>query len=149
MTEAEAALYEQPFEHVLEHVKPERMRNNREVYRRYWWRHGEPRIGMRAALAGLSRFIVTPETPTHTVFAWLSGSILPDKMLIAIARDDDATVGILSSRFHRKTNSGLRPRPLGRREGWNPSLKAGVSTVATRGEQTHSLFVLSYRHECL
>gem|GEM_PF-4872533 len=49
-----------------------------------------------------------------------------------------------------KTNSGLRPRPLGWREGWNPGLNAGVLTVATReGMQTPSLFVLSYRHECL
>jgi len=56
----------------------------------------------------------------------------------------------MCSLVHRKTNSGLRPRLLGRREGWNPGLKAGVSTVATReGMQTPSLFVLNDRHECL
>jgi hypothetical protein len=32
---------------------------------------------------------------------------------------------------HHKTDSGLKPRPSGRCEGWNPGLKAGVSTVAT------------------
>jgi hypothetical protein len=39
--------------------------------------------------------------------------------------------------FHRKTNSGLKPRPSGRCGGWNPGLKAGVSTVAIgKGMQT-------------
>ena len=36
MSEAEAALYEAPFEHVKEHVWPMRQRNRREAYRVYW-----------------------------------------------------------------------------------------------------------------
>jgi hypothetical protein len=56
----------------------------------------------------------------------------------------------LSSRIHPETNFGLKPRPSGRCEGWNPGLKAGVSTVATReGMQTPSSFVVTDRHECL
>jgi hypothetical protein len=38
---------------------------------------------------------------------------------------------VVKSVFHHKTDSGLKPRPSGRREGGNPGLKAGVSTVAT------------------
>lgn len=100
MPEAEAALYEAPFQYVLENVKPERDRNNREAYRKYWWRHGEPRIAMRAALKPLARYIATPHVSKHRLFVWLSTSVLPDKMLIVIARDDDTTFGILHSRFH-------------------------------------------------
>jgi type II restriction/modification system DNA methylase subunit YeeA len=100
MPEADAALYEKPFEYALKHVKPERMTNNREGYRRYWWRHGEPRIAMRSALSGLSRYIATVEVAKHRVFVWMNRNILPDKRLIVIARDDDVTFGILSSRFH-------------------------------------------------
>lgn len=33
MPEEEVALYEQPFEYVPEHVRPERMQNNRAAYR--------------------------------------------------------------------------------------------------------------------
>ena len=100
MSEADAALYEAPFRFVVEHVKPGREQNNREAYRKNWWRHGEPRIAMRAAIAPLKRFIATPEVAKHRPFVWLDHSTLPDKMLIVIARDDDDTFGIVSSRIH-------------------------------------------------
>jgi hypothetical protein len=59
-TEAEAALFEVPFEHVRKHVYPQRKQNNRESYRAKWWIHAEPRPEMRQRLRGLRRFIVTP-----------------------------------------------------------------------------------------
>ncbi len=93
-------LYEAPFEYIVQHVKPEREKNNREVYRRFWWRHGRPHIEMRAALKPLPRYIATPHVAKHRVFIWLSASVLPDKMLIVMARDDDVTFSILHSRFH-------------------------------------------------
>ncbi len=100
MSAAQAALYETPFAYASEEVKPERDHNNREAYRKYWWRHGEPRIAMRAALTGLSRYIATPETAKHRIFVWMDATILPDKKLIVTARTDDITFGILHSRFH-------------------------------------------------
>ena len=96
----EAALYEKPFQYAQEFVKPERDKNNREAYRKYWWRHGEPRIAMRAATKSLSRYIATPEVTKHRIFAWLDGVILPDKKLMAVAKDDDYSYGILHSRLH-------------------------------------------------
>lgn len=39
LPEAEAALYEQPYGHVLKHVKPERMKVRRERTKRLWWIH--------------------------------------------------------------------------------------------------------------
>jgi hypothetical protein len=71
MSEAEAALYESPFAYVVEHVKPERDKNNREAYRKYWWCHGEARPGMRAALAPLKCFIATPAVSKHRLFVFL------------------------------------------------------------------------------
>jgi type II restriction/modification system DNA methylase subunit YeeA len=115
MSEADASLYEAPFEYVVQHVKPEREKNNREAYRKYWWRHGEPRIAMRAALKGLPRYIVTPHVSKHRIFVWLAASVLPDKMLIVIARSDDTTFGILHSRFHElwslRMGTSLEDRP--------------------------------------
>ncbi|MXS82176.1 class I SAM-dependent DNA methyltransferase [Nitrosomonas oligotropha] len=107
MSEADASLYELPFEYVVKYVKPEREHNNREAYRKYWWRHGEPRVAMRAALVGLQRYIATPAVAKHRIFIWLDKAILPDQALLAIARSDDTTFGILHSRFHELWSLGL------------------------------------------
>ena len=100
MSEADAALYEEPFRWVKDRVYPMRQRNRREAYRRYWWRHVEPRQGMWRALDGLSRYIVTPRVAKHRLFVWRDSRVCPDSAAIAIARDDDTTFGILHSRFH-------------------------------------------------
>ncbi|MFO1420437.1 MAG: class I SAM-dependent DNA methyltransferase [Candidatus Competibacteraceae bacterium] len=99
-SEAEAALYEAPFARVLAKVKPVRITNNRKARAVYWWRHGETRPGLRGKLAGLSRYIATPETAKHRFFVWFPISAAPEHSLIVIPRDDDVTFGVLSSRFH-------------------------------------------------
>jgi type II restriction/modification system DNA methylase subunit YeeA len=100
MSEREASLYEAPFEYLKTHVFPVRSKNRREAYRLRWWRHVEPRPGMWRALDGMDRFIVTPETPTYTVFSWLPTSVLPDKNLTIISRSDYTTFGLLQSGYH-------------------------------------------------
>ncbi len=115
MTEAEAADYEMPFAHVEEHVRPIRAQNRRQAYRDYWWRHMEPRPAMRAALAPLPRFIVTPTVAKYRPFAWLAAPTLPDHALIVIARDDDYVFGVLHSRAHElwslRLGTTLEDRP--------------------------------------
>lgn len=101
MIEEDAALYEQPFRYVERTVKPERLKNRRESYARYWWRFVEPRSGLRRALKPLSRYIATPTVAKHRVFVWLEKPVCPDHQLIVIARSDDTTFGVLSSRFHQ------------------------------------------------
>ena len=49
---------------------------------------------------GLSRYIATPRVAKDRLFVWCDARICPDSALIAIARDDDTTFGILHSRFH-------------------------------------------------
>ena len=110
MVREEAALYEAPFRHAREHVYPMRQRNRRESYRRYWWRHVEPRRGMWKALDGLSRYIATPTVAKHRLFVWLDARVCPDHQLIVIARDDDVTFGILHSRFHEAWSLRLGTR---------------------------------------
>jgi hypothetical protein len=68
MTVDEASLYEAPFEHVKEHVKPFRVGNRRAAYAARWWMHQEARPGMRAALSSLTRFLATPITSKHRLF---------------------------------------------------------------------------------
>lgn len=98
--EIQAAMYEEPFAHVFASVKPTRETVNREGHRKYWWRHGETRSGMRQALLALDRFLATPRVAKHRFFVWLPIAVLPDSRLTVVARADDATFGILSSRFH-------------------------------------------------
>ena len=100
MTEIEAAYFAAPFGYVVASVKPVRSTNNREAYRRFWWRHVEPRPGMRRALEPLRRFILTPRVAKHRVFLWCSARTLPDSRIFAFARNDDEMFGMLSSRIH-------------------------------------------------
>lgn len=101
MPEAEAAKYEEPFEHVRRHVRPVRKTNRRAVYRDRYWIHVEPRREMRAAIANLSRFLVTVRVAEHLTFSWLESPTLPDSRLFAFAREDDYFFGVMQSRVHR------------------------------------------------
>jgi type II restriction/modification system DNA methylase subunit YeeA len=106
-SEAESALYETPFAHVLREVKPMRDAGNREVRRKYWWRLGETVPALRAALAPLTRYIATPRVSKYRVFVFAHPSVLPDSALVAIARSDDTIFGILHSRIHELWSLGL------------------------------------------
>ena len=100
MSDSDAALYEAPFTYALEHVWPLRQRNKLKAMRDLWWRHWRPRPAMWQALNGLSRYILTPRVAKHRLFVWSHRHVCPDSAVIAIARDDDTTFGILHSRFH-------------------------------------------------
>ena len=100
MVREEAALYEAPFTHIAQNVKPMRQKNRVQRLRDFWWRHERPRPEMWQALDGLSRYIATPTVAKHRLFVWLDARICPDHQLIVIAREDDTMFGILHSRFH-------------------------------------------------
>jgi SAM-dependent methyltransferase len=101
MTDAEVrAQYPEVYQHVLEHVKPERDTNRRDYRRLNWWLFGENNPLLRRALDGLPRYIATVETSKHRVFQFLDAEILPDNMLVALASDDAIHLGVLQSRSH-------------------------------------------------
>jgi type II restriction/modification system DNA methylase subunit YeeA len=102
MTEAEAALYEKPFEYVREMVKPLRDKNRDRSMNQSWWLHGRSRPALRRAIAGLLRCIVTPEVSKHRIFTWMDTDVVPDHKLHVIARDDDYFLGVLQSRIHER-----------------------------------------------
>jgi hypothetical protein len=88
------------FQHVLTHVRPERLVNNREAIKKLWWRYGWERPEIRRALSGLKRYIGTTETSKHRMFQFIDGTIMPDHMIIVFAWDDAFALGVLSSRIH-------------------------------------------------
>lgn len=100
LTQEAAALYEVPFQHVQQFVKPERDSNRRDRRRIYWWQHGETVPGLRAVVRNLDRVIVTPRVSKHRVFAWMPSRVLPDTRLVIIAKADDTVFGVLLSHIH-------------------------------------------------
>lgn len=99
-TEDAAAYYEMPFLHVVSNVKPTRVHLRREWHRTKWWLHGDPRPALRDSVKTFSRFIATPLVSKHRVIVWLPTMQIPENTVIAIARDDDTSFGVLQSRFH-------------------------------------------------
>jgi hypothetical protein len=100
MNADQASFYEMPFEYVRRVVKPIRDVNRRESTRTRWWRFGEARPGLRAAIPGLRRCLVTPEVAKHRIFIWMDTAVVPDHKLHVFARDDDYFFGVLQSRVH-------------------------------------------------
>lgn len=148
MPEADAALYEAPFEYVKEHVKPRRVGNRRVAYAERWWLHVEPRSGMRKALAELERFIGTARVAKHRLFLWLPKQTLADSQVIVFARDDDYFFGVLHSSVHelwarglgtqlREVESGFRYTPTTTFETFpfpdpSPEARDGIANAARR-----------------
>ena len=154
LDEQQVAFYEWPFEYVAKQVKSERQKVRREGHRRYWWRYGESRPAMRIALGKLSRFIATPEVAKHRVFVFLDARIIPSGSVYVFARSDDATFGILHSRFHElwalRLGTSLEDRPrytpttcfetFPFPEGMTPDLPpAESSTAQAIAEAAHTL----------
>jgi type II restriction/modification system DNA methylase subunit YeeA len=119
---AEAAKYEMPFEYVKKHVKPVRDKVRRAAHRKKWWLFGDTRPGMRRAITPLMRYIVTPMVSKHRIFVWQSINVVPENLVIVVARDDDYFFGVLHSRIHelwsrrkatqlREAESGTRYTP--------------------------------------
>ncbi len=100
MSEADAALYERPFNYAVEHVAPDRRARQAKGYAMHWWRHERPRPEMWGAIGGAARYLATPLVSKHRVFVWLDAAICPGNLINALAREDDTTFGILHSRFH-------------------------------------------------
>jgi hypothetical protein len=100
MSHDDASLYEQPFAYVTEHVKPTRVGKREARTNELYWLFQWSRPLMRKAISTLPRSIVTPEVSKFRVFAWLPAAVIADKNLTVIARADDATFGVLHSRFH-------------------------------------------------
>jgi type II restriction/modification system DNA methylase subunit YeeA len=62
-----AAGYAGPFEHVLHYVKPERVKNRREAYKKKWWLYAESRPAMRTALNPHSRYLACKQAEDDTI----------------------------------------------------------------------------------
>ncbi|MGD9571071.1 MAG: class I SAM-dependent DNA methyltransferase [Thermoleophilia bacterium] len=65
-----------------------------------WWRLWRPRPALRAAIAGMRRYVVGTATGKRILFAWVDMRTLSSNASNAFAFEDDYAMGILSSRLH-------------------------------------------------
>lgn len=101
MSEEEAlAANPAAYQHVHNHVKPERDQNKRAALKINWWKFGWERPVLRKALTGLTRYIGTTETSKHRVFQFIPIDTLADHKIVCVAYDDAYSLGILSSMPH-------------------------------------------------
>ncbi len=114
-SEDEARLYEAPFAHLEQHVKPIRMKNNDAQRKRNWWRLGRSGDDYRQATLNLTRQIFTPRVAKHRVLVWVEKNVFPDSATVAFARDDDYFFGVLHSTLHElwslRQGTSLEDRP--------------------------------------
>jgi type II restriction/modification system DNA methylase subunit YeeA len=98
LTEAQAAMYEAPYEAILT-VKDHRDHMDG-LEKKNWWMFARPRPAMLKRLKGMPRYIATPRVAKHRVFVWVDARVLPDTRLYAITKADSQAFGILHSRIH-------------------------------------------------
>jgi hypothetical protein len=113
--EKEAKTYPLPYERLLELVKPERRKNNRKVYRDYWWQFAEKRPAMRKAIRKLEEILVIARVSKTVMPVRFRTGLVPSDMVVVFATDSFADQAVLSSSMHQmwaiKYGSGMRNDP--------------------------------------
>lgn len=111
-TEAAASVYDLPFRRVLAAIKPERMKNNRKVYRDYWWQYAEKRPAMRKAIASLNEVLVLAQTSNTLQPVKVTSSQVFSHKIVVFASNDVRLFAVLASSAHylwaRRYSSSLR-----------------------------------------
>lgn len=133
--EREASLYEHPFQQLHRALRPTR---------KQWWVNPHADERLRATLAKRERYLATPIGAAPPAWTWLDSEVIPDDTLLAVARDDDFTHGILSARpfavwwrqFHsrRAPTLAVQAYPFP----WPPSTGLSALTAAQE-EQRHAV----------
>ena len=100
MSEEDAAIFEEPYEHIRENVRPMRLKRREQAAKDRWWIHWRTRGELISASAGLQRLIATPIVSKYRVFIWIDPKTLVSHAGAVFARDDDYFFGVLHSRPH-------------------------------------------------
>ncbi|MFF0188966.1 Eco57I restriction-modification methylase domain-containing protein [Streptomyces sp. NPDC005244] len=96
----EAAKYVDVFAIVERNVKPDRAKNNRAVYRDYWWQYAEKRPAMLMALADLHQVVVIARVSKTVVPIRVSTSQVMSEQVVIFPTNSASQLAILSSSMH-------------------------------------------------
>lgn len=128
-TAQEAALYEQPFARLQKRSTGP-------------WLNPHAQPDLRRALARVSRWLATPSDAAAPDWRWIEEDLLPDATLLVVARDDDFTHGVLSSRVFALWWKQLRRQPVLAVESfpfpWPPATALSALTKAQE-EHRHAI----------
>ena len=94
---------------VEEKVKPGRIKVNRRVRRDRWWQFGDRQPALYAAIAGMDRVLVTPQTSSAQALAYLSPQLVFGHTLIVFPLATYSSFAVLQSRFHQVWAAFLGP----------------------------------------
>ncbi|RNC72229.1 MAG: class I SAM-dependent DNA methyltransferase [Desulfuromonadales bacterium] len=96
----EARKYPRLFQHVIDHVLPERSVNREERTATNWWLFRRSGEALRSAVHGLERIIATTRTAKFRIFQFLPSEMVAESKIVVIASDNAYVLGALSSRIH-------------------------------------------------
>ena len=85
---------------VEDRVRPERTVDNRENYRRYWWRFAERRPGLSEATGGLDRVVAVSRVANALAFTLLDADAVNNDKIITFASSSLRLLAVLQSRVH-------------------------------------------------
>ena len=81
-------------------VKPKRMLDNREGYRRYWWRYAERRAGLFEALKPVSQLLALSRVSPQLGVGVITNTVVPAESLVVFVLSNCAPFAVLQSRVH-------------------------------------------------
>jgi hypothetical protein len=81
-------------------VKPKRLTDNRDSYKRYWWQFGEKRIDLTQALIGKEGVLAIARVGQHGLFAQLGAKTVFSEQLVILPDASPNRITLLQSRIH-------------------------------------------------
>jgi hypothetical protein len=100
LTEDEARKWPDLFEIVEERVKPVRIEDNRESYRKYWWQFAEKRGELTGLLQSRERILMHPFTASYVAFSFLPAKTIVSGPHNVFLLEKHAGFSVLQSRLH-------------------------------------------------
>ncbi len=100
MTEEEARKWFDLMAIVEAKVKPERLQNNRDAYRRYWWQFAEKRTELSTALQQRARVLVVARVSRTCAFSFALANQVFSEKIVVFPEERDSFFAVLQSRAH-------------------------------------------------
>ncbi len=107
--------YRLPYRRIYDKVRPERLKNNRKVYREHWWQYAEKRPAMRKMIAQLGEMLVIARLSDALMPLRIRTDVIPSEQVVVFATDSYSDQALLSSSLHMnwviKFSGAMRTHP--------------------------------------
>ena len=100
-SEAAARDYQLPYTRVLQRVRSVRLKDNRKVYRDYWWQYAEKRPAMRRRIAGLDELMGMTRHSATVIPRRIPTGQVPSEALVIFASNSFVDQAVLSASLHQ------------------------------------------------